>query len=65
MLKISLFEVTEEWNIPFTKMHAIVTDNGSNMVKAFSTYHEEDNDNLDEHNIDCHNFDIVGLQNIY
>ena len=57
--------MTEEWNVPLTKMHAIVTDNGSNMVKAFSTYHEEDNDNLDEHNIDCHNFDIVGLQNIY
>jgi len=46
--------VTEKWNIPLTKIHAIVTDNGSNMIKAFCTRHEDDN--VDEDS-DCFVFD--------
>jgi len=46
-------EVTEEWNIPLTKIHAILTNNGSNMIKAFCTHRNDDDNNIDENDDYC------------
>ncbi len=47
----SILDITEvvlqEWNIPPAKLQAILTDNGSNMVKAFRQ-HFMDEDDMDE-----------------
>jgi len=34
-------QVIRKWNIPLIKIQAIVTDNGSNMVKTFQSHFEE------------------------
>ena len=31
------YQIIEEWKIPRVKIHYIITDNGSNMVKAFKS----------------------------
>lgn len=36
--------VLEEWGIPVSKVRVVVTDNGSNMLKAFRLHFEEDED---------------------
>ena len=34
--------ILEEWSIPLSKVRVVITDNGSNMVKAFRQHFEED-----------------------
>lgn len=35
-------EILAEWNIPQSKIHRVLTDNGSNMVAAFKTQAESE-----------------------
>lgn len=42
-------EIIKEWEIPENKISAIITDNGSNMIKAFHDWLQEiQNDDEDE-----------------
>jgi len=41
-------EVLAEWNIPLAKVFAILTDNGSNMLKAFHSSFVESEDDQDD-----------------
>jgi len=41
-------EVLVEWNIPLAKVFAILTDNGSNMLKAFHSSFVESEDDQDD-----------------
>ena len=39
--------ILEEWSIPLSKVRVVITDNGSNMVKAFRQHFEEDDEDDD------------------
>ena len=41
-------EVLREWEIPVSKVVAILTDNGSNMLRAFSTLVQDKESNDEE-----------------
>ena len=49
-IRSTLDEVLSEWCIPLTKLKAVITDNGSNMVKAFRNIASitDDSDNEEE-----------------
>ena len=44
--------VLQEWNIDPGKVQAVLTDNGSNMVKAFREHFKDDDEDEEEEDID-------------